>query len=100
MAVRGRDLNHHQYRFYGRKGIFLGKAPCRSSIKKLLPEQVMARAEICCSEYWRKCILVDGKDHILDTITCERAWVGMQRAIHNQITITPKKIPPLRGAIC
>jgi len=95
MSVRGRDLSHHQYRFYGRKGIFLGKAPCRNSIKKLIPEQVMARAQVCCSEYWRECVLVDGKDQVLDKMTFGRAYRGMQRGIYNKITITPKKIPHL-----
>ena len=94
MAVRGRDLGHHEYRFYGRDG-FIGKAPCRNSIKKLTPEQVMARAQVCYSEYWRVCVLVDGKDQVLDKMSFGRAYRCLQRGIYNKITITPKKIPHL-----
>jgi hypothetical protein len=100
MAVRGRNFNHHQYQFYGRKGVFLGKAPCRNTIKKLIPEQVMARAQVCCSEMWRDCILVDGKDQILDKMTYGIAWTHMCRNIYKKITITPNKLPHVGGAIC
>jgi hypothetical protein len=97
MAVRGRDLGHHEYRFYGRDG-FIGKAPCRNSIKKLTPEAVMARAQVCCSEFWKVCVLVDGKDQVLDRITYGKAWTHMSRNIYKQITITPGKLPHVSGA--
>ena len=89
-----KETGTHQYQFFGREG-FLGRSPCRSSVKKLTPEAVMSRAEICPSEYWRNCNLVDTKGNVLDTMTFGKAYGGLQRNIYNKITITPKKIPHL-----
>lgn len=98
MAVQNRNFNHYEFRFYGRHG-FIGKSPCRNAIKKLTPESVWARASVCKSDSWRYCVLVDGKDQILDRMTLGKAWTGMSKNIFNKITITPKKIPHLGGAI-
>jgi hypothetical protein len=97
MSINNRNLNSHQYRFYSREG-FIGKAPCRNSIKKLIPEQVMARAHVCCSESWKVCVLVDGQDQVLDRITYGKAWTHMCKNIYNKITITPGKLPQVKGA--
>jgi hypothetical protein len=97
MGIHIRNFIHHQFRFYNSHGC-IGKSPCRSAIKKLTPEIVMARAKICKSESWRVCVLVDDKDQILDRMTYGKAWTHMSRNIYKQITITPNKLPHVRGA--
>ena len=107
MSVRGRDLGHHEYRFYSRpdylgKSHYIGKSPCRKSVKKLTPKAVLARADLCqvWGYCWGRCILVDGKDRILDRMSRNKANNGYFRGIINQITITPKKILGPRDIIC
>ena len=101
MAVCNRDLGHHEYRFYSKpdylgKSRFIGKSPCRKSVKKLTPKAVLARADLCQVYSWTKCLLVDGRDQILDRMSHDRAWVGRFQDIINHITITPKKVLHMR----
>jgi hypothetical protein len=105
MGVQGRDLGHHEYRFYTGpdylgKSKYIGKSPCRKSIKKLTPKAVLDRAELCQAYYWKKCILVDGQDHILDRMSFNKAHTGYFRSIINQITISPKNILGPREIEC
>jgi hypothetical protein len=105
MAVCNRDLGHHEFRFYTGpdhlgKTRYIGKSPCRKSVKKLTPKAVLARAELCQAYFWKKCLLVDGKDHILDRISRNKANRDYFRGIINQITITPKKILGPREIVC
>ena len=100
MAVRGRNFNHHQYRFYngtslGEKGC-VGKSPCRSSVKKLTPQDVLNRADLCHVTFWDRCVLVDGKDQVLDTMSQAKAWGKRYRNIVTKITIAPNKLLPIR----
>jgi hypothetical protein len=91
MSVKGRNFNHHIYRFYnntslGKKGC-VGRSPCRSSIKKLTPQDVLNRADLCGVSFWDYCVLVDGKDQILDIMTQDRAWNKRYHNIVNQLKL-------------
>jgi len=107
MGVCNRDFSHHHYRFYGEHGFieesyfghkgFIVKSPCRSSVKKLTPEAVLIRADLCDVYHWKECILDDGKDHILDRMTYHKAWRCHFRDIVNNITPN-KMIRELRSS--
>lgn len=91
MGVNNRDFNHHQYRFYNSSGNLgkhgcVTKSPCRSSVKKLTPEAVLNRAELCDVVFWDRCILVDNQDQVLDTMTKQKAWSRRYHDIMNKIT--------------
>ena len=94
-----KEKESHQYQFFGRNG-FLGRSPCRSSIKKLLPKDVLNRADMCSSMFWRVCNLVDGKGQVLDSMTVERAWEGYMKGIYRQIALVSSDVPVIQGVIC
>jgi len=94
-----KETESHQFQFFGDNG-FIGRSPCRSTVKKLTPEDVMARAEMCPSFCWRFCNLVDGKGNVLDTMTCEKAWGRSIRNIYRKIALCSKDLPKVGRAIC
>jgi hypothetical protein len=94
-----KETESHQYQFFGYNG-FLGRAPCRGSVKKLTPKDVMNRSGMCFSDRWRTCNLVDGKGNVLDSMTVEKAWSGYMRGLYNEITLIPKTTPRISGVTC
>ena len=94
-----KEKESNQYQFFGYNG-FIGRSPCRSSIKKLTPEDVLNRAKICPSDRWRVCNLVDGKGNVLDSMTKEKAWSNSCRNIYREIALSSKELPGCRGATC
>ena len=82
----------HQYQFFGDNG-FIGRSPCRSTVTKLTPEDVMNRSELCPSDYWRVCNLVDGKGKVLDTMTSGKAFLGRIKNIYQKIFLHSKEVP-------
>ena len=89
----------HQYQFFGDNG-FIGRSPCRSKIIKLTPEDVMNRSDVCLSDRWRFCNLVDGKGKVLDTMSREKAWSHRNRNIYRKIALHSKELPNITGATC
>lgn len=90
-----KETESHQYQFFGRQG-FLGRSPCRSTVKKLIPKDVMNRAEMCPSDFWEHCNLVDGKGNVLDTMTSRRAFVNTVKDIYREIELYSKDLPEIR----
>jgi hypothetical protein len=91
-----REPESHQYQFFGDNG-FIGRSPCRSTVRKLTPEMVLARAEVCKSDFWEHCNLVDGKGNVLDTMTSRRASVNRLKNIYREIGLYSKDLPEVRG---
>jgi hypothetical protein len=89
----------HQYQFFGYNG-FIGRSPCRSTVTKLTPEDVLNRADMCPSEGWRFCNLVDGEGNVLDSMSVEKAWSHRIRNIYRKIALCSKDVPEIRGATC
>jgi hypothetical protein len=94
-----KETESHQYQFFGKNG-FLGRSPCRSSIKKLTPEAAINRAMICTDSCWDTCNLVDGKGNVLDSITRSKALKRYTVRIYREIETYSKDLPELRGVIC
>ena len=98
-----KETESHQYQFFGRNG-FMGRAPCRSTIKKITPEAAINRAEMCIATSrdtcWDTCNLVDGKGIVLDSITREKAISRSMKRIYREIETYSKDLPELRGVIC
>lgn len=94
-----KETESHQYQFFGWDG-FIGRSPCRSTVKKLTPKDVLNRSSMCSSDLWRVCNLVDGKGKVLDTMTVEKAWLGYMRGLFNEIALVPGTAPPITGVIC
>lgn len=80
-----KESEGHQYQFFSKDNTFLGKSPCRGSIKKLTPEDAFNRSDLCGVDYWDHCNLVDGWGNVLDTITHHRASVNRYKNIRRQI---------------
>jgi len=80
-----REAESYQYQFFGDQG-FLGRSPCRSSVRKLTPEDVMNRAEMCPSYGWEVCNLVDGNGKVLGTMTLREAFLGRYRKAYRRAT--------------
>ena len=79
----------HQYQFFGHKG-FIGRSPCRSTVTKITPEDVMNRMDICPSEGWEYCNLVDGEGKVLDSMTLDKAYRRRIRSIYREIGLYSK----------
>ena len=80
-----RETESHQYQFFGDQG-FIGRSPCRGSVTKLTPEDVLNRSEICPSRGWDVCNLVDGKGNVLDSMTNRKASTDRYWNIYRKAT--------------
>ena len=86
-----KETESHQYQFFGDNG-FIGRSPCRGTVKKLIPQDVMNRADMCQSDFWEYCNLVDGKGIVLDTITRGDAQRQYLRGIYRHIAFIPSRV--------
>jgi hypothetical protein len=86
-----KEKENHQYQFFGRQG-FLGRSPCRGSVKKLVPKDVMNRAEMCTSDFWEYCNLVDGRGKVLDTMNRAKAHNGYLKDLYSHIAFKPSRV--------
>lgn len=86
-----REKESHQFQYFGKRG-FLGRSPCRSSIKKLIPKDVINRAELCPSTYWEYCNLVDGQGNVLDTMNRAKAQNGFVKGLYRHIAFKPSRV--------
>lgn len=94
-----KETESHQYQFFGRQG-FLGRSPCRGSVKKLVPKDVLNREEMCTSDFWEYCNLVDGKGNVLDTMSRRKALTLYMKSLYKEIALVPSMTPRIQGVIC
>ena len=91
-----REKKNHQYQFFGING-FIGRSPCRDSVKKLEPRDVLNREKMCTSDYWRYCNLVDGKGNVLDTMSRRKALTLYFKGLYKDIALIPSMVPRIQG---
>lgn len=86
-----REKGGHQFQYFGSAG-FIGRSPCRGSVKKLVPKDVMNRADMCPSDFWEYCNLVDGQGNVLDTMNRAKAQNGYMRSLYRHINFKPSRV--------